>query len=252
MSPAARAVPRSLWIRVGLLAVLVGVGVLLVKFTPAGELLTRERMIEIVAGVRRSWWGPLALIGLYAVLAPLALPMSPLLVGGAVFGPLSGTAYNTLGLLIGAALSYQLARLLGREFVLHVTAGRLRRAERLFERHGFWPLVQTRFLPLPFPVVNFGAALGGVRPARFLLATVVGIVPSTLIHTVFIARLFATEGRARWVTLSAYAACFVAFNLAIGIPWLRRAARRRGRYRRLSLARAARRGSRPTVPGPNR
>ncbi len=234
--------PRAVWIRFGVFAALLLVGFALVRWTPLGELLTREAIAATVRELRETWWSPILLIGLYTTLTPLGLPPAPLLVGGAVFGPILGTAYNTAGLMIGAALSYQLASRLGRDFVLHLAGTRLKRAERLFHRHGFWPLVQTRFLPLPFPVVNFGAALAGVRPSRFLLATILGIVPSTLLHTFFISQLLVSEGRQRWLMLYGYAASFLVFNLAIGLPWLRQRRRRRRRYRELLERRAARTG----------
>jgi uncharacterized membrane protein YdjX (TVP38/TMEM64 family) len=97
----------------------------------------------------------------------------------------------------------------------------MRRAERAFQRHGFWPLVQTRFLPLPFPVVNFGAALAGIGSAMFLSASFLGLFPSTLIHTYFIATLMEVESQQRVGYLIAYGACFVVFNLVIGIGWLK-------------------------------
>jgi uncharacterized membrane protein YdjX (TVP38/TMEM64 family) len=220
--------------------VLVLTGIALVRLTPIGELLTEERITSLIEEVRGIWWAPLLLIGLYAVVSTLGLPPVPLLVGGAAFGALYGSIYNMAGLLLGAFLAYGVAKLLGREFVLRVTGKRLRRAERAFERHGFWPLVQTRFMPIPFAVVNFGAALSGVRPLFFLVASTVGLIPSTLIHTYFIAEAMTTQGRERAITLAMYAAAFVLFNVLISTVWLREQLQRRTRYRELVAIRAER------------
>jgi uncharacterized membrane protein YdjX (TVP38/TMEM64 family) len=190
-------------------------------WTPLHEMLTAERVEWLIAEWRGAWWSPLLLVALYVGLALLGLPTGPLLAGGAMFGFLHGSLYSLTGLLLGAAASYEAARFLGRDFVAQITGERLRRAERLLERHGFWPLVQTRFLPLPFSAVNFGAALAGVRPMRFLIASVVGLVPSTLIHTYFIARLISDRGGERVATLAWYAGAFVAFNVVISAVWLR-------------------------------
>ncbi|MBT8340818.1 MAG: VTT domain-containing protein, partial [Desulfatitalea sp.] len=103
-----------------------------------------------------------------------------------------------------------------------MTGERLRRGAHLFQRRGFWPLVQTRFLPIPFVVVNFGAALAGVRPALFFSAALAGLIPSTLIHTGFIAALLDAQGHRRAVLLGCYAASFVVLNVAIGAFWLKR------------------------------
>ncbi len=59
----------------------------------------------------------------------------------------------------------------------------MQRIEALLERHGFWTLVGIRFLPIPFALINYGAALAGFRFGRFLVATLVGLVPSVLFWT---------------------------------------------------------------------
>jgi uncharacterized membrane protein YdjX (TVP38/TMEM64 family) len=213
--------PPVVWLRLSLFVALLLAGFALVRLTPYGEMLSEEGMVSLATQLRGVWWSPLILIGLYTIMAVLGLPTGPLLIGGAVFGVLYGSLYNMVGLLMGAVLSYQVARILGRDFVVQITGKRLQRAERLLERHGFWPMVQTRFMPIPFAVVNFGAALAGVRPSLFLSATVVGLIPSTLIHTYFIAELFAKRGPERATTLVWYASTFVLFNVVISILWLR-------------------------------
>lgn len=233
-------IPLRVWLRFATLGVLLVTGFALVRTTSLGELLTEERLTALAAEVRGTSWAPLVLIGLYTVLAVVGVPLSPLLVAGAVFGALYGTIYSTIGLFLGATASFLLGKLLGRDFVVHLTGERLRRAERLFERHGFWPLVQTRFLPLPFLAVNYGAALAGVRPSRFIIAAVVGLVPSTWLHTFFIAHLIAARGGERAAYLAGYAGAFLLFNVLIGYPWLRERRRRRQRYRELLARRAAR------------
>jgi uncharacterized membrane protein YdjX (TVP38/TMEM64 family) len=245
-----RKIPTRAVLRMGLLVALVGTGILLVRFTPLGEVLTEERVVSVIETMRGLWWTPLLLIGLYAVVAILGLPPVPLLVGGAAFGALYGTIYNVAGLVLGAFLAYWVAKLLGRDFVVRVTGKRLRRAESLFARHGFWPMVQTRFMPLPFSVVNFGAALAGVRPAFFLFASLIGLIPSTLIHTYFIAEAIETQGRERAFTLALYAGAFVLFNALLSILWLRERVQRQKRYRELVGVRAHRREQKGPVGDP--
>jgi uncharacterized membrane protein YdjX (TVP38/TMEM64 family) len=234
-------IPSKIWLRLSLFIALVVVGIVLVRLTPLGEVLTEERVVSLIETMRGIWWAPLLLIGLYAIVSTLGLPPVPLLVGGAAFGALYGSIYNMVGLILGALMAYWVAKLLGRDFVVRVTGKRLRRAESLFERHGFWPMVQTRFMPLPFSMVNFGAALAGVRPMFFLVATMVGLVPSTLIHTYFIAEAIRTQGRERALTLALYAGALVLFNILLSILWLRERTQRRKRYRELVAVRAERR-----------
>ena len=235
-----RRIPNNVWLRVSLFIALLLVGIALVRFTPIGEVLTEERVLSLIETLRGTWWAPLLLIGLFVVVSILGLPPVPLLVGGAAFGAFYGSIYNMVGLLLGASLAYWVAKLLGRDFVVRVTGQRFRRAESIFERHGFWPLVQTRFMPLPFAAVNFGAALAGVRPMFFLVATTVGLIPSTLIHTYFIAEAITTQGRERAFTLALYAGAFVLFNVLLSTLWLRERTQRRKRYRELVTIRAKR------------
>jgi uncharacterized membrane protein YdjX (TVP38/TMEM64 family) len=218
-------IPLSIWLRVSAFVLLLLAGFVFFRFTAIGNLLAEDRLIALINDIRSVWWSPLLLIGLYVLMGPLGLPTGPLLMGGAAFGAFYGTLYNLTGLLIGAALCYQVAFILGRDFVFRVAGRRLQRAQRFLEHRGFWPMVQTRFLPIPFAAVNFGAALAGVRASLFLGATVVGLIPSTLIHTYFIAELFSTQGSERVGIFALYAASFAVFNLFITLIWVRREAR---------------------------
>ena len=133
----------------------------------------------------------LALIGLWTALSPLGLPATPLLLaGGVVFGPALGTLYNTIGATLGGGAAFLLARLLGRDLIVHlISEQRLARAERLMDHYGFSSLVTIRLLPIPFVLVNFGAALAGVRFTSFFLATAIGMVPMVFVLTFFYASL---------------------------------------------------------------
>ncbi len=173
-----------------LLAAILASGFILVRFTPLGDYFTQERMIAVLEQLRGSPWSPVLLTVLYVVLAPLGLPMTPLVAGGGVvFGPYLGSFYNTLGLLLGATSAYYVGKALGRDFIVHLAGPRFRRAERMFEKRGFWPLVQLRFVPIPFWLVSYGAAMAGVKVARFLITSTLGVIPATVMHTVFIWKL---------------------------------------------------------------
>jgi uncharacterized membrane protein YdjX (TVP38/TMEM64 family) len=235
-------VPRGVWLRALLLVVAVAAGFVVLRWSPVAEMVSEERLLELIATIRGLWWAPPVLIVLYTVFTCFAVPVVPLIVAGAAFGPLHGFLYNMTGIFIGAAVSYCLALALGRDFVSHVAGRRLQRAERILRRHGFWPLVQTRFLPIPSTAVNFGAALAGVPPGMFLAASLVGLFPSTLIHSFFIAKMIETTGRDRLAYGVGYGLAFVFFNLLIGIPWFVSQRRRRRRYHALLDRRRQRAG----------
>lgn len=229
--PAKKTPPLRLVLRFAVLVAIVVGGLALARFTPLAGYLERDRLVAALAALRDAWWSPLALVGLYLGAAPLGLPVSPLLLGGgAVFGAAKGTVLNVLGLFLGAAASYFVALLLGRELIAHFLGKRLKRVERAFERHGFWPLVQIRFIPIPFAVVNYGAALAGVKAPLFLLATAVGLVPSTLVHTYFASALVSAGPGEHLALLIQYGVAIVSLAVATSVPTLLTRRQRKQRY----------------------
>lgn len=223
-----------------LLVGLIAVALVALLFTPISAYFTEQGLRELLASVRSVWWTPLIIIGLLIVASPIGIPTTPLLLGGAAFGVWQGSLYNTVGLILGASLSYELARFLGRDFVLAVTGDRIRGIERRFQRFAFWPLVQLNFMPLPFPVLNFGAALSGVPRPLFLAAMTVGLIPSTVLHTFFMHELVAADWDTRGLLLGLYIAVLLLSNVITGYPWIRRQRRRRHVYRHLKSVRKKR------------
>ena len=213
---------------------------LAVRYTPLGELTSEERIRASLMDIRGIWWTPLVLLVLYAIVAPTGISMFPLTIAGAAFGPFAGSLLNTLGIIIGAWTAFVVARALGRDFVVKVTGDRFRKAERLLNRQGIWPLIQIRFMPVPYPVVNFAAALSGVPLKRFMFASVIGLIPATLIHSYFIARLIYTNGAERAEVGMTYAAVLIAINALIGFGWYRRSQKRRARLEELRAERGGR------------
>ena len=180
------AVPRHLLLRFLVLVAIVVTGFAVLRWTPLAQYLTVERVSALLTKLRESWWAPLALIGSYIVLCPLFVPASPMMIaGGMVFGPVLGSLYNIIGTFLGGSLSYFLGRVLGHDFVRHLLGNRLKRVERMIARRGFWSLVGVRFLPIPYPLVNYTAALAGIRPALFLTTTAIGLIPGSTVFTYF-------------------------------------------------------------------
>jgi len=215
-----------------------------VRWTPLGGYLEQQALADLLARLRAAWWAPAALVGLYVVISPLGIPVTPLVfASGAVFGAAWGAVWNWLGCVLGAAVSYGFARGLGREFVARLTRGRLRRVERRLARTDFWSLVAIRFVPLPFPLVNFGAALAGVPPGRFLAASALGLAPSVGVYTLLATVLMRIAAGGEGGAAGAAAALAVALLLVLTfLPrwWLAR--RRRRRYQELVAARRERSG----------
>lgn len=176
-----------------LFGVLVGGGLAMLFWTPAGDALSREGILGWIEALRGWPWAPVVFVPAYAAAVALGLPGSALtLAGGAVFGVGWGTVFNWLGANLGANLAYLLARLLGREGLVWVLGsgkrGRraLARIDRAVVSHGFRGLLTLRLIPaVPFNLLNFAAGLVGMSWAPYALATAVGILPGAFVYTLF-------------------------------------------------------------------
>lgn len=127
---------------------------------------------------------PLAYVALYAAVVAASLPVAPVLTasGGALFGPVLGTALAVLGATAGAVLLFLALRsTLGAWLARHYGAA-LDRVRPRLERDGFAGLLALRLLPVvPFWLTNLAAALVGMRLLPFAVATGAGIVPGTAV-----------------------------------------------------------------------
>jgi len=237
-----RKVPRHLLLRFLALVLIVGVGFAVLRWTPLADYLTVERISKLLGQLRQAWWAPAALIASYVILCPLGVPASPMMIaGGLVFGPVAGSIYNIVGTFLGGVLTYFLGRGLGRDFVLHLVGNRLKRVERAIHRRGFWGMVGLRFLPLPYPLINYTAALAGVRPALFVITTAIGLIPGVAVFTYFASLLAqaATGNRSGIVIQFAVASALMLLLTVIPQVWTLR--KRRERYRQICSLRQARR-----------
>lgn len=220
--------------RFAMFALIVAAGLAAFRFTPLRDYLSREALLALLSTLRAAWWAPALLVGLYLVLAPVGLPMMPLMfAGGAIFGWAWGSLYNFVGLCLGALSSFLLARTLGRGLIVQLLGQRLKKIERMVSRHGFWALVRVRFVPAPFALVNFGAALAGVRLPVFALATAIGLAPTTILLTYFSAVLADSAAADRAGVLRTVSFAFAGLLLLTLLPSLVAAVRRWRRYRDL-------------------
>lgn len=153
---------------------------------------SRQVLTDLVANGRglrelsREWGAAAALAyilsyaGLMTVLAVPAWLCS--IVGGFLFGIWLGTACATAGATLGAIAVFILARR-GLDGLALGAAPLVQRLEAGFTANAFGYLVLARLIPIiPFTAVNLAAAASRVALSAYVAATVLGIVPSTLIY----------------------------------------------------------------------
>lgn len=237
---APRASRRAHLLKFLVLGAIVAGGFAAIRFTPLREHLTGPALEALLGRLRGNRWAPLAFLGAYIGLLPFGVPASPLmLAGGIVFGAWEGSLLNFLGVMAGGSLTYFLGRSMGRGFIEQIGGKRLERIEKRLSRAGFWSLVGVRFLPFPFTVLNYAAALVGIRPATFLASTAIGTAPPVLLYTWFASELSRAVGDERQAVLTRLALALLALAAMIFVPRVVVGLKRR---KRLAELRRARRG----------
>jgi uncharacterized membrane protein YdjX (TVP38/TMEM64 family) len=161
---------------------------------------------ELVAFLADHPWGP-ALFVLVYVARPLVVFSATVLTVGAgyLYGPALGLLVVTVGANGGALLAYGLGRWLGAGLAGHAlahprlvgVAGRLR--ARTFET-----VLTLRFLFAPYDAVNYLGGALRLRPAPFLLATLLGSLPGSLTFLLFGASVgdLGALAEGQWPTLN--------------------------------------------------
>ena len=98
-----------------------------------------------------------------------------------------------------------------------------------------------RFLPIPYPLVNYTAALAGVRPGLFLITTAIGLIPGNVVFTYFASLIpRAAKGGDRSSLILQFVCATAALILLTAIPQIWAAKKRRARYQKIRTARKTR------------
>lgn len=198
----------------------------LVALVVAGWLWARAAGLDLAAltpeDVRafvHAWgrWSAAGAVLLMVVHSFVPLPAEIIAIAsGLMFGPLAGTAVTWSGAMLGAVLSYALARWLGLAWARHlIDAQRLDRWRAAFATPS--TLLVIRLMPIvSFNLINYGAGLLGVPWWRFLWTTALGILPLTVAFVV----LGDHAMYAPWWLWTIVAVAFLALSLLL--PLLRR------------------------------
>ena len=168
-------------------------------------------------------WAYLVAPLVMAAVAVFPIPAeAPAMANGMLFGPVLGSLMTWTGAMLGAAISYEIARAAGRPIAgRFVGAELIARIDGVVEDAGWWGLLALRFVPVAaFTALNWGAGLCGVPRWRFLWTTGLGIVPGAV--------LFTTSGvglSALWRRSPSLAAALLLAFATVAVIWLMRRGR---------------------------
>lgn len=178
---------RRAFIKLALFALVLGAAALIAWKLGFFALGDRAALLATIQRVRAAPILVPAFIVAYAAAVTFGLPASAFtLAGGVLFGFWRGLLLNWLGAMIGATLAYLFASALCGHTCRELIGRRAQTLEQLASRHGFLGTLRLRLIPLvPFNLLNFGAALSGVRRRDYIVATALGIIPGTAVYTYF-------------------------------------------------------------------
>lgn len=163
----------------------------------------REALLSWVKGLGAA--GPLVLIGLLAVAIVISpLPSAPIaLVAGAVYGHGWGAFYTLTGAVIGALIAFILSRLLGYSVLRHWFGSKLERGWAGSQNTIMLIVFASRLMPfLSFDLISYAAGLTSLKIWRFLIATILGILPASFILAHFGSELGTGDSDRILLTLS--------------------------------------------------
>lgn len=157
------------------------------RYTPLAALASPERIVGWAEDFASRPWAPLAVLAAYTP-ASFTLFPRPLITLFAVvaFGPWLGVAFAMAGILLAAMANYFVGSLMGRATVRRIAGARLNRLSEVLRSRGLVAMTAVRLVPLaPFAVVGLVAGAIRIRFAHFMGGTAIGILPGSIVTTIF-------------------------------------------------------------------
>lgn len=133
-------------------------------------------------------YAPFVYILIFAILPITFFPVPILaLSGGLAFGFWSGTVYTLIGAGLNSAVMFIMAKVLAKDTITKFLKKKLTPSLwQLFMEadatKGFFIIFVLRLIPIaPYNLINYGAGLTYIKFSSYMLATIIGILPGTLV-----------------------------------------------------------------------
>lgn len=166
------------------ISVLLALTVALTEIGQESVLMLAGQLEGLVA--RYFWPGVAIYVIAFGVLITLTLPTATVftIAGGFLFGARVGSAAALAGMVLGAVLTFGLVRLFRvREDSAFLREGRAQALFELMDRNAVFYVTLLRIVPVaPCFAVNAGAAITRIDFTRYLVASLVGLTPSSIVY----------------------------------------------------------------------
>jgi uncharacterized membrane protein YdjX (TVP38/TMEM64 family) len=171
-----------IWLRaLELLLAIVGIG------TAVALLPIKQALADFLEWARdHQFLGAVLLALIYALATVVAIPGSLLTLGaGFAFGLGTGFVAVFFGANLGASAAFLLGRTLARDWIAQKVAAnpKFQAIDRAVGAQGFKMVLLLRLSPVfPFNILNYALGLTSVSFRAYLLATLLGMLPGTLMY----------------------------------------------------------------------
>ena len=127
----------------------------------------------------------------------VGMPSLPFTVtAGVLFGTALGSTFAWVGELLSGALGYWVARSVGHDIVARWLSRYKRANAAIEDARDFAGILRLRLIPvLPLGTVNFICGLARSPFGTYMVATAIGVIPSTIIYTYFADSLLERVGQ---------------------------------------------------------
>lgn len=195
------------------LAILIGLA-LLWRFTPLAELLRPAEIAQRLEAVQHRRGAPFIFVAAYVLGGLVMFPVTVMSAATAiVFPPLIAASISFTGIILSAAPVHWLGARFLSGWARSALPGTIKRVDEALADRGIITIAAIRMVPLaPFTLVNLAAGAVGVPFRDYMLGTVLGIAPGTILVC-----LFGRQVRQFWQHPSAQG---IALVVAILIVWL--------------------------------
>jgi uncharacterized membrane protein YdjX (TVP38/TMEM64 family) len=159
----------------------------IVRFSPLGAYLKISNIEMLQTKLHEfSRLAPAVFLVGGAFLITIGTPRSVIsILGGLVFGLFWGILLALLAALLGATVIFLLTKWLGRPLFKQKVGGYLEAIENHTKADGFLLVVIMRQLPLTSLLINVLIGLTSISMGIFLLGSIVGLLPETIIFALF-------------------------------------------------------------------
>jgi uncharacterized membrane protein YdjX (TVP38/TMEM64 family) len=185
------------------------------RYTPLREWINVESLVRLSDRFEASPFAPLIVIGGFVLGGLLVMPVTMLIAAtGIVFGPWLGMLYSLIGATLSAVFVYAIGREVGRDTVRRVAGRRINDLSRRIAKRGLLAMLFVRIVPIaPFSIINLVAGASHLAFRDFVIGTILGLAPGTVIIVFFVDRIIAAVRQPGPVTFALLA---LVAGIAIG------------------------------------